>query len=333
MKKILFIMIIIATLGVIVALFFSYLVNKPSAAATEQIFTISIGEGVNQISSSLSATKLISSTQVFEIYVWLKDKETNFIAGEYHIPAGTSVAELTRLLTTKQRADEIVLQFIEGWTAHDMAAYLMTQGMIESEEEFLELLTAHEWWDQYTWLQQLPADTSLEGFLFPDTYNFYSDASAADVIAKLLSNFDVKFDESMRSEIAGQGRRLYEVVTLASILEKEVKTPDDMKMVAGIFINRMEIGMALQADSTLNYATGGTNPSLTAEELAIDSPYNTYKYKGLPPTPISNPGLNALTAAVYPTANDYFYFLTSPDGETYYGKTLDEHNSNRQYLK
>ena len=102
---------------------------------------------------------------------------------------------------------------------------------------------------------------------------------------------------------------------------------------ADIFNRRMAIGMLLQADSTLNYAIGGKNASLTTEELLIDSPYNSYKYAGLPPTPISNPGMSALRAAVYPEPNDYFFFLTSPDGTAYYAKTLDEHTKNRKYLK
>ena len=225
------------------------------------------------------------------------------------------------------------MRFIEGWTIADMANYLVKEGIIEVPAELEQRAKVEYFNDQYDFLPEVAEQESLEGYLFPDTYRVFVDASVDDIIVKMLDNFRKKTAD-LRAKVKEQRKNLRDIVILASILEKEVKSEDDMKIAADIFWRRLKAGMFLQADSTLNYFTGGENPSLTAEELKIDSPYNSYKYKGLPPTPISNPGLKALTAAVDPTANDYWYFLTDSQGKAYFAKTLAEHNANkRKYLQ
>jgi len=134
-----------------------------------------------------------------------------------------------------------------------------------------------------------------------------------------------KMSADFLAEINRQKKTVHEILTLASILEKEVSTENDRKIVADIFYKRLEIGMALQADSTVNYASGKSVPRASGKDLETDSPYNTYKYKGLPPGPICNPSLSAIKAAIYPAKNDYWYFLTTPDGKVIYSKTHDEH--------
>lgn len=312
--------------------FFTYNL-MPAEKNEDKEFMIKAGDSVHQISQNLFDQGLIKNKFVFETYVWYQKLEKNFIAGTFNIPASTSNVALVKILTSPQSVNQLVLRFIEGWTITDIVNYLLEKEIISSVEEFNELNQVGVWQDKYEFLANLSPTNTLEGYLFPDTYHFFPNSTAVDVIDKMLKNFDTKFDSIMRQVASEQGRSIHEIVKLASLLEKEVKTESDMKLVADIFLRRLSLGMLLQADSTLNYVTGGKNPSLTATELAIDNPYNSYKYPGLPPTPISNPSLKALQAALYPTTNEYLFFLTSPAGEVYYAKTFAEHTKNRQYLR
>ncbi len=332
MKYLIFIIILFSTIGLLALGFFAYNL-MPAEKNVNKEFIVQTGDGVHQISQSLYEQGLIKNKFVFETYVWYKNLEKNFIAGTFNIPASSDNMALVEILTSPRAVNQLILRFIEGWTTTDIANYLLEKGVIDSRAEFDELNRVSLWQDKYSFLTELSPNATLEGYLFPDTYHFFTNSSAMEVIDKMLKNFDNKFSESMRQAASEQGRSIHEVVKLASLLEKEVKTEVDMKLVADIFLRRISAGMFLQADSTLNYATGGKNPSLTAAELAIDNPYNSYKYPGLPPTPISNPSLKALQAAIYPTTNEYFFFLTSPDGTVYYAKTFQEHSQNRQYLK
>lgn len=182
----------------------------------------------------------------------------------------------------------------------------------------------------YSWLSDKPKSASLEGYLFPDTYRFFEDSTPEQVVAKLLENFNAKFSDSLRTSLTSQGRDVYETVILASIVERELQTDADRAKAADIFLRRIEAGIPLQSDATVNYVTGKSALQPTYDDLQIDSPYNTYKYPGLPPGPIGNPGLSALRAAVNPEANPYYYFLTGTDGKTHFAKTLEEHVLNRQ---
>jgi UPF0755 protein len=149
----------------------------------------------------------------------------------------------------------------------------------------------------------------------------------------MLDNFDKKLTQDLRDEIARQKKTIFEIVTMASILEKEVQTDEDRAMVADIFWRRLKAGMPLQADSTINYITGKSDSRANLTDIQIDSPYNTYKYPGLPVGPIGNPGLSAIKAAIYPKANGYWYFLTTDDGKVIYAKSFDEHKANKaKYL-
>jgi UPF0755 protein len=310
-----------------------FLLFSPTSYTAVQKFVIRTGEGVNQISQHLYEQGLLRSRLVFETYVWYQEMEKKFIAGEYLIEPGLNSYELGQLLTSLDKPNELTLQFIEGWTIGDMADYLVNKDIIANQSEFMNVAQVGLWKQEFKFLAGLPDNETLEGYLFPDTYKFFQNSTSQDIIRKMLANFDTKFSDEMRVTIVTRGFTIHEVVKLASILEKEVKAKQDMKLVADIFNRRLAIGMLLQADSTLNYATKGKNASLTATELMIDNPYNSYKYFGLPPTPISNPGFNALWAAVYPEENEYYFFLTSLDGTAYYAKTLEEHTNNRQYLK
>ncbi|MBI4122479.1 MAG: endolytic transglycosylase MltG [Parcubacteria group bacterium] len=155
-----------------------------------------------------------------------------------------------------------------------------------------------------------------------------------DVVRKMVQNFDAKVTQDLRNEAARQGKNFYTVLIMASIIEAEVPHEEDRPIVSDIFWSRLAAGVPLQSDATLTYIIGGSRPALTNEELQIDSAYNTYKYRELPPTPIGNPGLSAIRAAIYPADTDYFYFLSTPEGETIFSRTLEEHNAAKaRYLR
>ncbi len=187
-------------------------------------------------------------------------------------------------------------------------------------------------------LAGIPNGQGLEGYLFPDTYRFREEADAETVAQTMVLTLKRRLAENditiPRNLIFEGGLTFHEMLTLASIVEREVRGPEDMKIVAGIFYTRLKIGMALQADSTVNYVTGGNTPSISLDDSFIDSPYNTYRNLGLPPGPISNPGMNAILATLHPMDSDYLYFLTTPEGKVIYSKTFDEQVANKyQYLK
>lgn len=262
-------------------------------------------------------------------------------------------------LTRRQPAPTIVpkleetIQILEGWTSRDISQYFKRQGKWPSEE-FLavagfpqvdyrsnkELPALLDWSDKFIFLADKPEYYGLEGYLFPDTYRIYASSTVADVIEKMLENFDNKLTDKMRADIKKQGESIYDIITMASIIEKEApidyQTGDnrDARRISGIFWNRLKIGQGLQSDATLSYIFGDNNPRHSGRELEVDSLYNTYKYRGLPPGPICNPGILAIEAAIYPLATDYYYFLTTPGkNEVIYAHTYEEHKKNKaQYL-
>lgn len=189
---------------------------------------------------------------------------------------------------------------------------------------------------EFDFLKDREDDSSLEGYLFPDTYRFFQDATADEIITKMLENFDRKLTPKMRSDIAAQGKTISQIVIMASLIEKEAPINyvsgdnHDAKIISGIFWNRLKKGQALQSCATLAYVLGENKPQYSEADTKVDSPFNTYLNKGLPPAPISNPGILAIEAAIYPIENDYNFFLT-PSGtkNIIFSKTYEEHLMNK----
>jgi len=211
-----------------------------------------------------------------------------------------NVPEIVDKLVSGDRIKKIIT-IIEGWTVEDIADYLE--------------------------VEELSSD--LEGYLFPDTYEISPEDGTEEIINKMLDNFDKKLSLKLREEIASQEKTVHEIVIMASLIEKEVRTLEDKKIVSGILWKRIEVGMPLQVDATITYITGRKSTEILKQELEIDSPYNTYKYKGLPFGPICNPGLESILAAVYPESSEYWFYLSTPEGETIFSKTLKKHNEAR----
>lgn len=247
-----------------------------------------------------------------------------------------------------QQADRSVT-LIEGWNSKQIADKLADSQLGFSAVDFLKVagqprqdyrsLPASQWpedfSDRYDFLNDKPKYVGLEGYLFADTYRFRPSSSPEEAIEKMLDNFDRQLTPKMRQDIAKQGKSIYQIVTMASLLEKEVKTEKDMKVVSDIFWSRIKNGQRLESCATLAYIIGQNKPQYSFEETRIDSPYNTYINDGLPPGPIGSPSLKAIRAAIYPTANDYNFFLTRPDnGATVFSHDFEEHKANKaKYLE
>ena len=315
-----------------------------SGSGENKIFIINEGEGVHQISRNLKQAGLIDNFFIFETYLWLIEGGSKIMAGEHVINDKWNIRTLAMVLMTGSYLEnEETIKIIEGWNLRDIAAYLEKQGICTADEFYFWAgrpavnynikkkyeQTTQNWAESYHLLENKPTNYGLEGFLFPDTYRIYKNAKPQEIIQKMLSNFERKVNKEILAEIKAQKKDLYDVIILASIIEKEAKTYEDKQRVAGVYYNRLNIGMALQADPTVNYVTGNITDRPTLDEISTDSLFNTYKYPGLPPTPICNPGLDSIRAAVYPERNGYYYFLNTPDGKLIFSRTLEEHKRNR----
>jgi UPF0755 protein len=318
--------------------YFLYTLNTPNSDSQAiKNFTIQPKWGSVMISQELDRAGLIKNWVVFELYVWYRGTSSQLQPGNYDLKMNLTAKELAQILTRGADAvvlKEISLTLIEGWNNNDYAEYLNKQGFGQPADFFEIIQKKQSWWDNYDFLASRPKDRDLEGYLFPDTYRVYRNATIKDIVNKMLENFGRKLTPQLRAEIEKQGKTIHEILTLASIVEKEVPTPADRKTVAGIFYKRLENNIGLQSDATLNYITkkGTVQPSY--EDTRVDNPYNTYKYRGLPPGPICHPGLDAIIAAIYPAPTDYLYFLTTPEGKVIYSRTYEEHlAAKRKYLK
>lgn len=301
--------------------------------------TIKSGAKTTAIIDDLKKKKLIRSPLAVKIYLYIHS-DTKLQAGTYQFNPNTSTRQILSILSQGEVANqEITFLFREGLTSREMQAELTKQGYL-SDDSFLTLATTPikdlpSSLKQFSFISSLPASANLEGYLFPDTYRVYRDFSAEDLVGKMLANFERKLTPDLRQALSQSGHSLEEIITMASLVEKEVQTVEDMKIVSGIFWDRIKIGQALQSCASLAYILGVHKVQYSYEDTQVKSPYNTYLHAGLPPGPISNPGLKAITAALYPTQTDYNYFLSKPDtGETVFSRTLEEHNQAKaRYLQ
>ncbi len=319
-------------------------VNRISTSDEEITFTIEKGQGVKQIGASLYNAGIIRSERLFKRYVAKAGIDTSIQAGTYTVVPPVTLARVIDAMN-QPTFKEFSFTVIPGWDMVDVAHQFETAGIASAEQiETLVGKAATEGGDgkpsidlpQLDILQEKPKNISLEGYIRPDTFRFFADATAEEMLIKLAKERDKEFTDEMYRDIKLAGRTVHEVLTMASILEREVRGARDKAIVSDIFWKRVDAGWGLQADSTVHFLTGTSGSVFTsAADRAIDSPWNTYKYSGLPPGPISNPSLESIKAAIYPEKNSYWYFITTLDtGEAKYSTTLDEHNANVQkYLR
>lgn len=309
------------------------------------IITIEIkeGDGVRPLTERLEREGAVPSAVVLRKFLSFKGVDRKIQSGMYTFVPPFSVVTIADTLLHPEKS-EVEVTIIPGTDMRDITNYLFGQGFGTEEEiagiigksavMYTKPFVRPSWFEQYALAKHIPKTATLEGYLAPDTYRVFAHASVDDVLEKVFAERDSQFTEQMYTDIASQKRTVHEIIIMASVLEREVRTPEDRKKVADLFWRRYDMGWALQADSTVHYVVNKKGDVYTtAKDRQTDSLWNTYKYPGLPEGPISTPSISAIMAAIYPEKNEYWYFLTTQEGRVVYGKTLEEHNANKVHLQ
>ncbi|OGL79358.1 hypothetical protein A3E39_04015 [Candidatus Uhrbacteria bacterium RIFCSPHIGHO2_12_FULL_60_25] len=309
--------------------------SQPSAGTPVKI-SIASGDRLSQVTDTLIDGGILSNWFGYRLYSIFDSSASRPKAGEYLIREGTSYRALARMLARGPERDEVALTLIEGKTLDDEATLLESYDVDPQEFSGLAgrsknaLPFSRQLIGDYPFLGDAPKGSSLEGYLYPDTYRVWKDQLPAGLIRKQLDEFANKIVGPYENARRASGMSWHEVVTLASIVEAEVRGEEDRKIVAGVFLTRLREKMRLQTDATLNYVLDSGRSRATSKDLAADTPYNTYLYAGLPPGPIGNPSLQSIRAVLEPTKSSYRYFLTDKDGNVLYATTYEEHLANKR---
>lgn len=296
----------------VVVIFYRFVMTAPYDFVPGTSIIVETGQSISGVANELQEHNIVRSPVLFRSLVILYGGERTTSAGLYVFNKPQNVWQIAKRIA---QADygyvPVKLTLPEGLTSAEIAKSV--------HEKFPQI-------DEVVAAQTLK---KYEGRLFPETYFFPPQATLQMIIDRLLAQFDQSI-KSLEPNILESGRSLDEILILASILEEEIQNDTDRRLVADLLLKRLKIGMPLQVDSTLSYITGKASLQLTLKDLQIDSPFNTYKYRGFPPTPISNPGLDSIRAAIEPTPNKYLYFLSDKDGINHFAITYSEHVKNRQ---
>ncbi|MEJ5240335.1 MAG: endolytic transglycosylase MltG [Anaerolineales bacterium] len=305
------------------------LTTAQSRAPTSISFTIRPGESIPSIAARLEEQGLISSAAALRDYLVYSGLDTDVRAGNYRLNANQSILEIARALQFPH-PDKAVLVVWPGWRLEEIAAALPTSGLNLDPNTFLAQAR-----QPLGSLPDLERAASLEGFFYPDTYTLDRETTATGLIQIALRNFERHLTPEIRAGFQAQGLNLYEAVTLASIVQRETVHEEEAPLIAAVFLNRLRLGMPLQADPTVQYAIGWDGQSwwktpLLPNDLQTPSPYNTYLHPGLPPGPIANPGLAALQAVANPAETDHLFFRLRCDRSGYheFARTYEEHLRN-----
>ncbi len=278
---------------------------------------------VRTIAERLEAKRLVRHRFAFMLMARIMGESNSLKAGEYELQPRMSLLEIIDKLT---RGDATAVWFTvpEGYTVSQVGDSLSQQGMVE-RHRFLKLAASDG--SRFDVGVEAPR-SSLEGYLFPDSYKFKKGVSEATIVSGMLRNFHSQVMEGLGEEIRANDLPLDKLVILASLIEREARVPEDRPLIAAVIRNRLKRKMLLQIDASVLYALGHHKVRVLFADLKIDSPYNTYKYLGLPPGPICSPGLDSLKAAVRPAKADYLYYVARADGRHIFSTTLTEHNAN-----
>jgi UPF0755 protein len=292
----------------------------------EQFIEIPQGSSTPEIGRRLIDAGVVRDQWSFRAAIWWSGNGRNLKAGEYRFDRRMSALDVIEKIARGDVYGRRVT-FPEGLTVADMAKIYEAQGLGKA----VDFLSAAR--DRSLIRDVDPSATDLEGYLFPETYTLPRGVPANRMIAQMVDRFRAVFTEELRQRAIAQGLTVREAVTLASLVEKETAKAEERPLVAAVYRNRMKIGMGMQADPTVVYAlqkAGRYDGNIRRQDLGFDSPYNTYKYPGLPPGPIASPGKASLEAAVAPADVKYIYFVSRNDGTHVFSSTLDEHNRNVQ---
>lgn len=285
-------------------------ISSPRKYPLRTIINIRNGAGLLEVANTLEKTNVIRSPFWFRTFAIALGGERGLQAGDYYLAHRENVFHIAwRVVKGKKNIETVRITIPEGFTIDEIASLFDSRFSKFNSEDFLT--------------------RSKEGYMFPDTYFIEVSATASSTIGLLESNFNKKI-EPYRSEIASSTHEFEDLINMASILEEEAVTTEDRKIISGILWKRIKLSMPLQVDATLKYVTGRGSEHLTQDDLKMNSPYNSYINRGLPPTPISNPGIDAIEAALRPKESPYLYFLTDKEGIMHYAKTFEEHKKNKQ---
>lgn len=326
-----FLIVLLVVAGLGISMYTEY---QSTGAGTDETVTIEVaqGEGIWSIAEKLKEEDLIDYEVVFYLKARNTDAGSKIRYGTFTFRKECGLQEIMDVLTTggAQKAS-VMFTVPEGYTIELIAQKLEAEGIC-TEAEFLEAVQKdYDYW----FLENIPEDEAirykLQGFLYPETYAITEDMTAEDIVVVMLNQFDKMFTDELRAQMEDQGKTIFEVVTEASVIERETAVDSERNMIAGVIENRLEIGMKLQIDPTALYAlTNGLydKTSVTYDDIAIDSPYNTYVYTGLPVGPISCPSILSVEAALNPVDHEYLFYHTDNeknDGSHIFTKTYEEH--------
>lgn len=297
------------------------------------VVTIDEGDSVEEIGEKLEQAGVIQSARLFRALATLMGTGNDLAPGDYEFERGETALTAVRRISQGITA-QLVVTFPEGLRVEEYGDILEQRSVVPAADFRAALGEQY----QAAFLSELPPGASLEGFLFPATYGFARGTTAHQAVQQLIDAFDQRYRDEIVPRLGASGRSLYDIVTLASIIEREAQVPEERPVIASVFLNRLEQGLPLQADPTVQYAAGSDPESvaqygywkteLTLADLAIQSPYNTYDTVGLPPGPIASPGLDSMLAALEPAETNFLFFVAGPDGSHLFAETLEEHRAN-----
>ena len=296
-------------------------------------FIVERGANTSQIAKKLHEEGLIENENIFKLLSKINGFDGTYLSGTHIVSKSLSYNDMMKVLSTEPAIRQVTIP--EGKTFKELVDILYDKKIITDKEKFIKTANTEEF--DYDFLKDLPPrDNKLEGYLFPDTYEFDRNAGDKEIIIKMLNNFDKKFKAEYKEKISSlKGMTVDKIVILASIIEREAKDPDDRYMISGVLYNRMNSKdknlRKLQVDATIQYimlkTTGAYKERLLNKDLEVKDPYNTYIYEGLPPGPICNPGEAAIKAALNPEETDYLYYVAKGDGSHEFSKTYAQHQA------
>lgn len=322
LKKIILIIILIS-LGLF---YFNYEIGPYDSNSSEKtLVDIPKGSGLIDISDVLKNKKVIKNKLFFIVLAKITHMDKGIKAGSYNIPLSYSNNDILKLINSgKVYRDIVKVTIPEGYEANQIAEKLYSEGLVD-KDKFLKLVNSPDMFkEKYDFLKEKNI-SSLEGFLFPDTYFIDRKYSEEVIIDIILKRFNEVYKEEYRKRKDELGLELNQFITLASIVEREAKLENERPIISAVFYNRIKIDMPLQSCATVQYVLGERKKVLSYEDIRIDSPYNTYKHKGLPPGPISSPGEASIKAVLYPSDTEYLYFVAKKDGSHSFSVNYDDH--------
>ena len=311
--------------GVVLSLFvlvqaWWVLVPAPALRGGPQMVEVFPHQALFGIARQLDEAGVIRSPAGFALLSALRGSARNLKAGEYEIPKDATTLNILGLLESGKVKVHALL-FPEGATLKDLARLLEAEQLVKAKD-VIRLATDR------SFLRTLGVEAdSLEGYLFPDTYSFFKGMSPQEILARMVHRLREMLTADILAQARAQGRTLHQLLTLASIIEKEARIPTEQPLISAVFWNRLNRGMPLQADPTVRYALGNPDQALTRADLQADSVFNTYRHQGLPPAPIASPGKGAILAALNPAKVSYLYFVSMDGRRHFFSATLEQHNS------